>query len=165
MLHITVNEKKTYQILPGEEQTLVNGIETTPDIRQLPNGIISIIHNGKSYSAIVESTNAENKEVTLNIGGQIYKMGITEPIDILLSNLGMDTRSKKSEPVRAPMPGMVLKILVTDGQVVKKGEPMMILEAMKMENILKAAADCVVKTVRAAERTAVEKGAILIEIE
>jgi len=63
------------------------------------------------------------------------------------------------------MPGMVLKVLVEPGQRINKGDGMLVLEAMKMENILKASVDATVKSIKVIERTAVEKGAILIELE
>jgi len=63
------------------------------------------------------------------------------------------------------MPGMVLKILVSPGQQINKGDGLVILEAMKMENILKATTAATVKAIRVNERTAVEKGAVLIELE
>ena len=67
--------------------------------------------------------------------------------------------------VTAPMPGLVLKILVEEGQKVKKGETVAIVEAMKMENALAAPKEGVVKSIKAKERDAVEKNAVLIEIE
>ncbi len=166
MLQLTVNEKNTYTILHDGAQTTLNGTEANPDISIQSNGLVSIIHNGKSYAAIVENFDKQNKEVTLSINGQLYKTAITEPIDLLLSKMGMDAKSaKKAEPMRAPMPGMVLKILVGPGDQVQKGDALMILEAMKMENILKAAGPGTIKSVKVAERTAVEKGAILLELE
>jgi biotin carboxyl carrier protein len=63
------------------------------------------------------------------------------------------------------MPGMILKVLVEPGQQISKGDGLLILEAMKMENVLKASTDATVKSIKAIERTAVEKGAILIELE
>ncbi|MNS88855.1 Methylmalonyl-CoA carboxyltransferase 1.3S subunit [compost metagenome] len=62
------------------------------------------------------------------------------------------------------MPGLILKVLVTEGQAIKKGEPVLILEAMKMENVFKAPGDAVVKAIRIEERQAVEKGEVLIEL-
>ena len=72
---------------------------------------------------------------------------------------------QKAAPLKAPMPGMILKILVTPGQVVNKGDGLLILEAMKMENVLKATGTATIKSIKAEEKTAVEKGAILIEME
>ena len=98
--------------------------------------------------------------------GQVYKTAIKEPIDQLLANMGLDMKAlKKAEPVKAPMPGLVLKVLVEPGQQINKGDGLVILEAMKMENILKATAPATVKAIKVTERTAVDKGAVLIELE
>ena len=100
------------------------------------------------------------------MNGQLYKTNIQEPIDMLLKNMGMDlSAAQKVEPVKAPMPGMVLKVLVAQGQQINKGDALVILEAMKMENILKATASATVKSIKVGGLTAVEKGAILIELE
>ncbi len=61
------------------------------------------------------------------------------------------------------MPGMVLNILVKEGDVVKKGDPLIVLEAMKMENILKSPTEGTVKKVAAIKGTAVEKNQLLIQ--
>jgi biotin carboxyl carrier protein len=63
------------------------------------------------------------------------------------------------------MPGMVLSVLVKENDEIKKGDPLLVLEAMKMENILKANGTATVKSIKVDERTAVEKGAVLIELE
>jgi biotin carboxyl carrier protein len=166
MLQLTVNNKNTFSISNEDGGTAVNGTPVNWDVSVQPNGLISVLMNGKSYTAIVEHTDREAKEVKLRVNGQLYTVALKEPIDLLLSGMGLDLKAgKKAEAVKAPMPGMVLKILVTPGQHVVKGDGLVILEAMKMENILKATADGTVKAVRANERTAVEKGAVLIEME
>ena len=166
MLQVTVNDKSTYSIDNNEGQWLVNDKNTDLDICPLPNGMISILHNGRSYAAIIEKVDRKNKEVTVRVNGQIYTTTIKEPIDQLLTNMGLDLKAmQKAEPVTAPMPGMVLKVLVEPGQQVNKGDGLIVLEAMKMENQLKAAAPGVVKAIKVAERTAVDKGTILIEME
>jgi biotin carboxyl carrier protein len=63
------------------------------------------------------------------------------------------------------MPGLVVRIQTEPGQHVQAGTPLIVLEAMKMENELKAAAAGVVKLVRVAAGEAVEKGQILVELE
>jgi biotin carboxyl carrier protein len=131
-----------------------------------PNGLINILHNGRSYTAIIERVDRAAKEVDVRVDGQIYTTTIQEPLDLLLSNMGLDMKaSQKAVAVKAPMPGMVLKVLVTPGQQVNKGDGLVILEAMKMENVLKATGPGTVKAIKAVERTAVEKGAVLIEME
>lgn len=166
MLQVTVNEKNNYAIANEDGQWVLNDNNADLDISMQPNGLISVLLNGKSYTAIIEKTDRKNKEVTIRVNGQQYKVAIKEPIDQLLTNMGMDLKSmQKAEPVKAPMPGMILKVLVEPGQVVNKGDGLIILEAMKMENLLKAAGPGTVKSIKAIEKTAVEKGTVLIEME
>jgi pyruvate carboxylase subunit B len=68
-------------------------------------------------------------------------------------------------PLLAPMPGMVVRVQVQAGDVVQPGQGLVVMEAMKMENELRATAAATVKAVIAQPGTAVEKGALLIELE
>lgn len=166
MLQITVNEHTPHEITSREGQLYLNGAPAECDIKELPNGYISILHNGLSYTAIVESIDIKNKSMSLSINGMLHTITIKEPIDLLLSSMGLDMQSlHKAEPVKAPMPGMVLKVLVEPGQQINKGDGLLILEAMKMENLLKASASATVKAIKVSPNTAVEKGAVLIELE
>jgi biotin carboxyl carrier protein len=63
------------------------------------------------------------------------------------------------------MPGLIRTIVVAEGQEVKKGDVILILEAMKMENALKSPADLVVKSIKVQQGQAVEKNQLLIEFE
>lgn len=166
MLQVTVNDNNTYSVVNDEGKWLLNDNAAGLDICTLPNGMVSVLLDGKSYTAIIEKTDRKTKEVTLRINGQVYTTSIKEPIDQLLTNMGMDLKSmQKAEPVKAPMPGMILRVLVEPGQKVNKGDGLIVLEAMKMENQLKAAVPGTVKSIKVSERTAVEKGAVLIEME
>ncbi|MCD6011389.1 MAG: biotin/lipoyl attachment protein [Flavipsychrobacter sp.] len=166
MLQLTVNDKNTFSIEQEEGRWTIDGSSTDWDARSQPNGLVSVLFNGKSYTAIVEKVDRAAKEVWIRVNGQVYKTAIKEPIDQLLANMGLDMKAlKKAEPVKAPMPGLVLKVLVAPGQQINKGDGLVILEAMKMENILKATAPATVKAIKVTERMAVEKGAVLIELE
>ena len=68
-------------------------------------------------------------------------------------------------PLLAPMPGMIVRVSVQVGDVVQPGQGLVVMEAMKMENELRAPAHATVKAVLAQPGTAVEKGALLIELE
>jgi len=166
MLEAIVNEQNSFSIVHTEEGWSINDTIVNLDIQWQANGLVSVLYNGKSYTAIAEKVDKRAKELTIRINGQSQKITIKEPIDQLLSSMGMDSKAlQKIEPVKAPMPGMILKILVEAGQQLNKGDGMLVLEAMKMENILKATGSAVVKSIRVSERTAVEKGAVLIELE
>ena len=68
-------------------------------------------------------------------------------------------------PLRAPMPGMILRVQVNEGDAVQPGQGLVVMEAMKMENELRATSAATVKRVLVATGTAVEKGALLLELE
>jgi pyruvate carboxylase subunit B len=74
-------------------------------------------------------------------------------------------RQRGAGALRAPMPGLVVRVLVEPGQAVSRGAGVVVLEAMKMENELKAAADGTVKSVRVGTGEPVEKGQVLVEFD
>jgi biotin carboxyl carrier protein len=87
-------------------------------------------------------------------------------VDLLLERLGMkNVGVKKVNNLKAPMPGLISKLLVKEGDEIKQGEPLLVLEAMKMENVFKAVADVKIKAIKVSEKQAVEKGAELITFE
>jgi biotin carboxyl carrier protein len=105
------------------------------------------------------------KLLTVKVNGIKRVLELETEMDLLLKKLGMDKlASPKLNQVKAPMPGLVLRILVKDGDEVKKGETLLVLEAMKMENVIKAPADLVVKKITVTEKTAVDKNQVLIEL-
>lgn len=165
MYNIKINGQEEVTLALTAGQINVAGNELQWDIQPLPNKSFSIIANNKSYVAFLESVDRARKTMDLRIGNSIYSIKIQEPIDLLLEQMGLDiSKTQKVEPVKAPMPGLVLKVMVTEGQTLKKGDPVLILEAMKMENVFKASSDATVKAIRIAEGQAVEKGEILIEL-
>src|SRR5579872_4299267 len=100
MLQVTVNDKNTFSITNEDGQMAINEIPADWDASWQPNGLISVLYNGKSFTAIIENVDRKTKEVSLRINGQLYKTTIKEPIDLLLSNMGLDMKSlKKAEPV------------------------------------------------------------------
>jgi len=76
-----------------------------------------------------------------------------------------DLSSAEVNEIKAPMPGLVFDIMVSEGQEVALDEPVMILEAMKMENIIKSPKDGIIKSIKVIKAASVEKNAVLIEFE
>lgn len=166
MLQIKVNNGSPFEIEKEGTQWLINGHAADADIQWQPNGQVSLLLDHKSYTGQVEKIDKENKELVLRIEGQRYTLSIREDIDLLLDKMGINLAAmQKAAPLKAPMPGLVLKVLVAPGQVVNKGDGLLILEAMKMENVLKATGTATIKAIKAEEKSAVEKGAVLIEME
>jgi biotin carboxyl carrier protein len=166
MIKAIVNGDLSFKIGTEERSVICNDQPVNWSDLSLSGGNHSIILEGRSYVAQVMKIDRDTKMVTIAINQQEYEVAIEEPIDQLLAEMGMkDALSRKVNDLKAPMPGLVLKVLVEPGQLIKKGDPVLILEAMKMENIFKAAAYAVVKEIKVRERTAVEKGEVLVILE
>lgn len=134
-------------------------------IEEISKGKKLILINGQKYEARLLQINKEGKTVTLQLNNKKVTVQMKEPLDDLLHSMGLDAALQtKAQDIKAPMPGLVLDILVSEGQSVEKGEKVLVLEAMKMENAIKAAAGGVVKKVCITKGTAVEKNQVLIEM-
>ncbi|MBW8688395.1 biotin/lipoyl-containing protein [Chitinophaga rhizophila] len=166
MIKAIVNSDLSFKIDLEKHRVICDSQPVNWSDVPLPGGSHSVILDGKSFVAQVTKIDRDTKTVTIVIDQQEYEVVVEEPIDQLLAEMGMkDALNRKVNDLKAPMPGLVLKVLVEPGQAIKKGDPVLILEAMKMENVFKAAADAVVKEVKVKEKTAVEKGEVLVILE
>jgi biotin carboxyl carrier protein len=163
MYNIKVNSNIDHQVEIKEGKLLINGKGTDADTRQLGPNAYHIISNLHSYNAEVVSFDREAKTAEIKVNGNIYSLTAKDQFDLLLDKLGLSSlNSAKVSEVKAPMPGLVLKIFVKEGDEVAKGDNLFILEAMKMENIIKSPGDVVVKTLKIKPGDKVEKGQVLI---
>lgn len=95
-----------------------------------------------------------------------YEVKIFDELDILISEMGLSLGSAQVEnDVKAPMPGLILDVNVSEGDEVKEGDYLLVLEAMKMENALTAPIDGKVKTISVSKGDKVDKNQLLIEME
>jgi len=125
-----------------------------------------IIRNNKGYQVEVISLSKEDKMATIQVNGNRYDIELKDQYDTLLENLGMASMNvKKNNDYKAQMPGLIIDVRVAVGDELKKGDSMLVLEAMKMENIIKASDDVVVKSIKVEVGQAVEKKQVLIEFE
>lgn len=138
--------------------------DTAIDIQVLNESNIHIIYKHKSYNATLVAFNAEEKKLTVRIQGNDYEVELKNETDLLLEKLGLNNATQvKVNNLKAPMPGLIVNIAVQEGDQIKKGEPLIILEAMKMENVIKSPADVTIKKIKVQPKQAVEKGEILME--
>jgi biotin carboxyl carrier protein len=136
------------------------------DIVEYKDGHFHIqLPDGQTRLANLVNADYKTKTITLEINKAQYEVVLKDEFDTLIEKLGFEKKTAiKLDNIKAPMPGTVLKILVTPGQALVKGEPLIILEAMKMENVLKASADVVIKKILVKEGDPVEKNKVLIEL-
>jgi len=125
-----------------------------------------ILKNGRSFHAELIATNFVTKQFTIRINGSDYQVNLEDQYDQLVKQLGLEMNIQhKVKDIKAPMPGLILEIQVAKGQEVKRGDAILILEAMKMENIIKSSGDGVVKKIVVEKGQAVEKGGVLVVFE
>ena len=123
-----------------------------------------LVMNGRSYPVVVERRADGSLLVTLE--GQEVEVRVKDEKALLLDRFGLQEAEASSElEVRAPMPGLVLQVHVEPGQAVEAGAPLLVLEAMKMENELRAPADGLVEAVSVQAGDAVDKSELLITFD
>ena len=126
---------------------------------------LHILHENKSFHVELLDEDWERRTLYMRINGNPYQVTIADKYDQLVRQMGLlEKSSQKLNNIKAPMPGLIVDILVEVGQEVTKGTPIVILSAMKMENMIAAKGDGVVKQITVKKDEAVEKGQLLIEI-
>lgn len=168
MYKAKINNDQTYHVELNQDGTsgTLNEQAFELDLQTLKPGSYHLIRNDQSYNIEVLKADADMKEYELKINGTPYTVNLEDRFDTLLKNLGMDNlNSQVVKELKAPMPGLVLDIAVAPGTEVKKGDPLLVLEAMKMENVLKSPTDAVVKSVAVELGAAVEKNQVLVNFE
>ncbi len=125
-----------------------------------------LLYNNKSYTIELVSVDRLEKTCVLKVNNNEIIVSVEDRFDLLLDKLGMDSgTTQKMNDLLAPMPGLVLEIYVEVGDPIKKGDGLIVLEAMKMENIIKSSTDGVVKAIEVSCSEAVEKNQVLIQFE
>jgi len=164
MVEIDINNTRRVKVEQEEKSILVDGNQTNFEIIRLSNSSYKIIGSTSIYD--VEVVEEGNKEVVLSINNRLIKANISDHIDQVLEKLGIDVnQSNTVKEIKAPMPGSILDILVKEGDEVKANDQLLVLEAMKMENVIKSPGDGVVGKVHISEKQNVEKNQVLISFE
>lgn len=138
----------------------------TSDIVFVEPGIYQAISQNKTYRLHIEQIDYQRKLFTIVVNGTTYKVNLEDEVDRLVNELGLTKAViQKLSNIIAPMPGLVLEVLAQKGQAVKPGDNLLILEAMKMENIIKSNGEGIVKEILIHKGDKVEKGDIMLEFE
>ena len=163
-MYKVIVQDKTFEIVDSREGHLVNGQPVALDIVAISQNYFHVIYKNKSYRAEVVKTDVATKTFVFKINGREYPVLVKNKFDLLLEQMGMqNTGGAKLNIIKAPMPGLIIDLKVSEGQEVKQNETLLILEAMKMENIIKSPGDGVVKSVKVKKGSSVEKNQVLIE--
>ena len=158
--HYKLNVNNTFQF------DVENDAVSQLDAVSVENNKFHILKNNTPYQAEIIATDFINKTYTVKVNNSTYTVAIANALDMLIKEMGFEVgASKQVNAIKAPMPGLILEISVEVGQEVKENDPLLILEAMKMENSILSPRNGVIKSVTMSKGAAVEKGALLIEFE
>lgn len=125
-----------------------------------------ILQNNSSIKANIVNSDFNKKIYSVKVNNNTYDVVINDALDQQIAALGFEIgASKKVNEIKAPMPGLILEINVEEAQEVKEDDPLLILEAMKMENVINSPRDGVIKSIKVKQGNTVEKNALLIEFE
>ena len=164
MKYITIVNDQQYIIEIGHEgQIEVDGQKYEIDFEQLSEGgILSLLLNNRSFEAIVEE---REQDWEVLIHGELYTVFVQdEQAYRLAKERGVTSDDTGEAAIKSPMPGLIIAIPVEVGQAVKKGDKVVILESMKMENELRSPKDGLVANIYVEPGASVEKNQILIAI-
>lgn len=146
------------------DQLMYNNQPFNWSLNQNSNSSFLILKDHKSFRAEILSIDTASKTASIKIEKSIFEIQLKDKMDMLLEKMGISNLdTAQVNDMKAPMPGLILDILVTPGQEIKKGDQLLILEAMKMENVLKASGDGTVSSIEVNKGDSVEKGQILIK--
>jgi len=158
-------KSRDFRVLVNDSFEFDNLLQEDVDIVATGSRTFHVLRQNRSYNAELVETHFERKEISLRINGTLYQVKLSDPYDQMVQRLGLAAaKSQVAKEVKAPMPGLVLQLNVSPGEVVEKGMPLLVLEAMKMENIIRAPSDGKVKDIHVSQGQAVEKNQLLIEL-
>lgn len=136
------------------------------DLHQLSPTEFNLLKDHRSVNAKLLNVDSTGKMQVIEIEGETFAIEIKDELDQELEQMGFGLASNKQiKEIKAPMPGLVLDIAVSDGQEVNEGDKILILGAMKMENSILVQAAAIIKKVIVVSGQAVEKGQVLVELE
>jgi biotin carboxyl carrier protein len=164
MKYYTRVEDQEFIIEIGHEnEIVVNDEPYKIDFQQMPDsGVTSLIIGNRSLEAVVEDKDGSWQVL---IRGDLYDVEVDDERSRRLASARGDLQVADGEVVmRSPMPGIVIAVSVSKGQTVNKGDVMVILESMKMENELRAPRDGTIIQVSVEPGVSVEKDQVLVVI-
>jgi len=155
---LSVNNSSNFELTESDLKNL--------DAVSVDNSKFHVLKENKPYKAEIIASDFIAKKYSIKVNNNIYEVAISDALDHLIKSMGIERgRTKVVNAIKAPMPGLILEINVEVGQTVKENDPLLILEAMKMENSFLSPRDGVIKFIAVKTGNAVEKGQLLIEFE
>lgn len=162
MKYIATVEDQVFEIeINSDRELVINGHRLTVDFESTDDQpVYSLILNGRSYEAYVYPTETAMQVLLV---GRLYPVEVEDERTRRLRQATRGPAAQKGEiQLRAPMPGLVVAVPVSEGQAVASGQDLIILESMKMQNELKAPREGVIARLRVRPGDRVEQNQVLL---
>lgn len=163
MKYLTTVNGQTFEIEINQGgHVTINGEERTIDFQTISESLISALIDNASFEALIEERDGRYNVLMF---GDLYEVEVADERQqrLLRSSTGFEVTQGEIS-IRSPMPGLIVAVPVVEGQAVRQGEAVCVLESMKMENELKAPRDGVVSRVHVAKGDRVEQNKPLVTI-
>lgn len=160
--------KKTFQTKVNDtfDFTVDSSSLESLDAVALQNNKFHVLQENESFDVSISNSDFNKKSYQVIVNNNKYNVNIINDLDKLIKEMGFEIGStKKVNDIKAPMPGLILEINVKVGQEIVENDAILILEAMKMENVITSPRDGVIKSISVNKGDAVEKNQLLIEFE
>lgn len=153
--------------MPVTVNTMNLLINSNPqEITDLGSNVYSFPAGSKDLVLEVIKVDLADKTMTIRTNHSVFDLVFKDDLDLVLDKMGIKRSSELiNRNIKAPMPGKVLDVLAKEGDKLLKGDNILILEAMKMENVIKAETDCTIKKIHISKLENVEKNQVLIELD
>jgi biotin carboxyl carrier protein len=157
---------ETLEVVVEGTRVLVNGKPTNVSLTELPGTpVVLLTIDGVTHHLTIGRTRERGRVQILTPTSRLEATAVDERTRMLRQLAESRTSKAQHTSLTAPMPGLVLRVEVQPGQLVEAGQGLIVMEAMKMENELRAVSRGTVKSVRVEPGSTVEKGALLVEFE
>lgn len=157
---------KAYKAVANEHLTVALDASDAIASKVMANGDLVGLNNKNKVEASLLDSDFASRTYNIRLRGNSYKIKLQNKLDQQIEEMGLSLGNKATTSmVDAPMPGLVLSVLVKEGDHVEEGDGLLVLEAMKMENKLVAPRSGVIKSVHVTASQTVDKGIVLIEFE
>lgn len=164
IIEVKVDDNDSFSISNKEGELFVNDGLFNGEIIKVSNNIFKVFKANQIFR--VELVERHHKSMKIKINDQLLDVAVTDHIDHILDKLGMNIATSAAiKDVNAPMPGSILNIIVEEGAEVSQGDQLLVLEAMKMENVIKSPGEGKVSKIHVTEKENVEKNQVLISFE
>ena len=158
-------EKYIIKVNESEFEVDIDALQAL-DIQKQQGTGYHVLKDHTTYEVQLLQTDFESRTLKLSVNGNSYTVAIKDSYDQLVKKMGLlSNTSQKAKNILAPMPGLIMDVMVESGQQILEGTPLLVLSAMKMENQILSQGAGKIKSVEIKTGDTVDKGELIIEME